>query len=501
MRDKILFYLDNDLKQFCLSYYLQNKIDADFFSIIDTTDKPKKFFEDQNFVDFKKIWFLHDHTLPTSDIDMNYLKSFEEKYEINLWTLAINERLFYRFNDFYRFSKLEMLSILEKECKLFEKILDTTNPNFTILHEPFFHTDQLFYRICKAKGVKILMSYVSNFGYKWEISQNNHIMDIINEFNNTSSKGRDFKELEETFNQKNISKFIKNVNEHTFRNKIDFIKAAINFGIKTKNVNPKTHYTYFGRTKLKVLFNRLNNFLKTYSRKKFIDKKLTKSVDYTTNYVYFPLHIEQERTSLIETPFYTNQIEFVRNIVKSLPINYTLYVKEHPTQSMRHWRSKKWYSEIMNIPNIILIHPNISSKKLIENCSLVITLSGTAALEAAFLQKPSITFVDSDYTKISSIERVRAIEDLPRIIRKSLQKKITPVDLDRYVSLIENYAFDSDTMSFQENISNKFFHGGQLVDVNIHDDSMKEFLIENEKDLEEFTNQHIKKIEFLKKLS
>jgi len=78
LRDKILFYLDNDLKQFCLSYYLQNKIDADFFSIIDTTDKPKKFFEDQNFVDFKKIWFLHDHTLPTSDIDMNYLKSFEE---------------------------------------------------------------------------------------------------------------------------------------------------------------------------------------------------------------------------------------------------------------------------------------------------------------------------------------------------------------------------------------------------------------------------------------
>jgi hypothetical protein len=30
---------------------------------------------------------------------------------------------------------------------------------------------------------------------------------------------------------------------------------------------------------------------------------------------------------------------------------------------------------------------------------------------------------------------------------------------------------------------------------------MEEFLVENEKKLEEFTNQHIKKIEFLKKAS
>ena len=480
---------------------MQKKIDADFFSIIDTTHKPKKFFENQNLVNYKKMWFLHDHIQPTSNVDMSYLKSFEEKYNINLWTLAVNERLFYRFNEFYKFSKLEILSILEKECKLFEEILNSINPNFVILHEPFFHTDELFYRICKAKGVKILMSYVSNFGYKWEISQNNHVMDIINEFDNTSSKGRNFGELEEAFNQENVSKFLKNVNEHTSKNKIEFIKSAINFGLKTKNINSKIQYTYFGRTKLKVLINTLNNYFKTNNRKKFIDKKLTKSVDYTANYVYFPLHIEQERTSLIETPFYTNQIEFIRNIVKSLPINYTLYVKEHPTQSQRHWRDKKVYSEIMNIPNIILIHPDISSKKLIENSSLVITLSGTAALEAAFLQKPSITFADSDYTKISSIERVRSVEDLPKMIRNSLKKEITPDDLDRYVSLIENYAFDSDTMAFQDDILNRFFHGGLLVDENIHDKNMEEFLVENEKKLEEFTNQHIKKIEFLKKVS
>jgi hypothetical protein len=56
-------------------------------------------------------------------------------------------------------------------------------------------------------------------------------------------------------------------------------------------------------------------------------------------------------------------------------------------------------------------------------------------------------------------------------------------------------------MAFQDDILNRFFHGGLLVDENIHDKNMEEFLVENEKKLEEFTNQHIKKIEFLKKAS
>jgi UDP-N-acetylglucosamine 2-epimerase len=278
------------------------------------------------------------------------------------------------------------------------------------------------------------------------------------------------------------------------------LKAGIDFGIKSKNINLKTHYTYFGRTKTKVLSNKLESSIKTKNRKQFIDKKLTKSVDYNVKYVYHPLHIDQERTTLIETPFYTNQIEFIRNIVKSLPIDHVLYVKEHPTQSMRHWRSEEWYQEVMEIPNVTLIHPDISSQKLTKNCSLLITISGTAALEAAFLQKPSITFIDSDYTKIDSIERVKSIEELPKMIRKSIKKKITSEDLDRYVSLKENYAFDYNDEDFQQSSLNKFYHGGQLVDVDIMNEDMKEFLEESEKKLNEFTNQHIKKIEYLKKL-
>ena len=95
--------------------------------------------------------------------------------------------------------------------------------------------------------------------------------------------------------------------------------------------------------------------------------------------------------------------------------------------------------------------------------------------------------------------RILPPRTISKIIRKSLEKKITPDDLDRYVSLKEKYAFDYNEMDFQENSLNKFYHGGRLVDVNISNLDMKEFLVEREKNLEEFTNQHVKKIEFLKK--
>ena len=216
--------------------------------------------------------------------------------------------------------------------------------------------------------------------------------------------------------------------------------------------------------------------------------------------MYYPLHIEQERSTLIATPFYTNDIEFVRNIAKSLPIEYVLYVKEHPSQITRHWRDKKFYQELNKIPNVTVIHPHTSSLDLIKNCSLVITLSGTAALEAAFYEKPAITCSNFDYTILPSIERLKSIEDLPQLIQHSLEKKMDSKSLDEYVSFKENNTFEFNNANFEIKSSEKFFHGGRFADVNITNDKMIEFLDENKKSLTLFAHAYAQKIHnYLKK--
>ena len=159
MKDKIIVWLDSNLTQYCACYYLQKEIDADFYAIIDVTNKTRTFFENQNLVNFKKIWFFHDNTLPMKTPDLKYLSSFEKNHKIDLWKLAVNDRIFYNFNDFYHFSKNEILSILENECKFFETVLNDINPDFVIMHEPYQQHDETFFELCKSKNIKIMAFY------------------------------------------------------------------------------------------------------------------------------------------------------------------------------------------------------------------------------------------------------------------------------------------------------------------------------------------------------
>ena len=50
MKDKVIFWLDQDFMYYGIAFYLQKKYDYDSFAIIDTTNKTKKFFKEQDLV-------------------------------------------------------------------------------------------------------------------------------------------------------------------------------------------------------------------------------------------------------------------------------------------------------------------------------------------------------------------------------------------------------------------------------------------------------------------
>ena len=107
------------------------------------------------------------------------------------------------------------------------------------------------------------------------------------------------------------------------------LKAGINFFLFSKNTNLKTHYTYYGRHKIKIFFNPLFFWsVKKRYRLYLINKNLSRTID-DEKFIFFPLITEPERGLLIAAPFHTNLIELVTHIVKSLPVGYKLYVKDH----------------------------------------------------------------------------------------------------------------------------------------------------------------------------
>ena len=179
MKDKVIFWLSADLLPFCLAYYLQKKIDGEIFAIYDLTNKPKKFFELQKLVNFSKIWFYHDHIRVNKVPEIKYIEKISEKYKLDLQEMVNNDRILNKYNEYYNFSENQIQSILESECKLFEMVLDEIKPNYFITSETSLQPHNLFYEICKKRGVKILMLNHANWKKYCYISQERHKIDFI----------------------------------------------------------------------------------------------------------------------------------------------------------------------------------------------------------------------------------------------------------------------------------------------------------------------------------
>lgn len=495
MNKKFLLWINLSLFHFCFAYYFQKEYDCELYALIDTTDRPKKFFEDQNIVPFKKSWFYHDtFTDKNTESDIQYLKSFEDKYKIQLWKLSINDRIFNSYNRFYQFSNSEILRILTLECKLYEEILDEVQPDYVLMGQPQLRHDQLFYELVRAKKIKTIITNPANLGYKCYLSQESNKFDESDNINLEPNKNKTFSDLQEYINSHSFKKqtedFLNSVNSSS----LERLKAAKEFLLVSENDNVKSHYTYFGRSKKNVLFDSIELSRKRKKRKSFIDKKFETKIE-DEPFVYFPMGSDPEASTLLAAPLQNNQVEIIKQIAKSIPIEYKLYVKEHPFQEQRNWRDIINYEEIMEIPNVKLLHPTVKINEIYKKCSLVVTVAGTAGFEAAFYGKPSIIFSKNlNYSIMPSVFQVGQIDDLPTLIRTSLKTKVEFSDVNKFVSLIENNSFDFDFYSFVTKKEQYFFFSGFLIDTVIPISKMEVFLDNIKNEFKILVNEHIKKI-------
>ena len=497
MSNRVLFWLDAEPTAFCIAYYLKKIYGADFFAVVDVTNRQKSFFKNQKLVEFKKTWFYHDFMNQKIKSGANYLKSFEKKYNIDLWQLAKNDRIFIDdYNTFYKFSDQEISEIMEKECKLFEEILDEIKPDFFITTETAMRPHHLFYLLCKKKGIRVLMLNTANWGKHCYISGTYHKLDNFNElFANRKALPTTFNDIQNRLEAKILSKRVSKFYQSHKNSKIKLMQAAFQLLILSDNSNEKTHYTYYGRKKLKVLFNEISSIIKRWYRKKYIDQNFLQEIPNDTKFIFLPLQQEPERSLLLSAPDYKNQVETVEYVSKCIPKNYLLFVKEHPTQgSGRDWRKISDYKSMQNNPKVRLVHPSVSAIEIVSKSKLVITASGTLALESTFYNKPAITFADNDYTLLPSVSKLNSKNELRELIENSLEKKVDPNYVGKYFDILEENSFIFDYFGFQVNYFKHFYFGGNLVDVEIPESNMEKFLIKEKQNLENLAREFKKKM-------
>ena len=490
MKEKILLWLDVFSAQFGMAEWLQKKYDCEICAIIDV-NKGKKFYEEQKIVDFKKKWYLREcFNRSQKEPDLKYLAEIEKKYKFDIWKIVYSDINFYKYNEYHKFNYDEILTIIEQECRFFEQILDDGKPNYLAIRITDSSNGQILQKICAARGIKILMLSFTRFGNRAYISHEYDHLEFSKKHD--EKKERAFEELQK---DTQILTSLQSTFRKKFRNsKKTWIKGALKYLSLVISDKYREHYTNYGKTFSKVIRIEGGFPLKTRKRKKFIDINLLSQLKLEERFIYFPLQLEPERATLISATFYTNQLDVITNIAKAIPIDFQLFVKEHPMQKIKGWRKISFYKSIMELPNVKLIHPSIPNDEMLKKCSLAITIAGTTGLEAALYKKPCIIFADANYSSLPSVYRLRSLEDLPNAIRESLKKEVKLSDVNDFINLLDRNSFPFNNTELSIKINDEFFYDGYLFDTEIDNKKAEEFLRKNHEYFEVLAMEYMKKI-------
>jgi len=132
--------------------------------------------------------------------------------------------------------------------------------------------------------------------------------------------------------------------------------------------------------------------------------------------IFFAFQYQPEQSTLSQGIFYANQIALAENISKSLPLGYTLIVKEHPWG--RGARPAWQYRHLAGLYNVRFC--DAPSKEIINRVEAVIAISGTVGFEGVALDKPTVILGRSFFTHCGLFYRVGSVQELPAVLRKIL---------------------------------------------------------------------------------
>ncbi|HEY4521712.1 MAG TPA: hypothetical protein VJH05_01065 [Candidatus Paceibacterota bacterium] len=219
-----------------------------------------------------------------------------------------------------------------------------------------------------------------------------------------------------------------------------------------KNFYIRKFKALFGSIKDGTIFKKLPSYfakIKENLKKEY--EKLQSSPDLKQKFIYIPLNYQPERTSCPEGDMFADQILMVEIVAASLPKEWVIYVKEHPSQwwmrsgtNYSSTRYKGYYERLARIPGVILVPIHTKSSELIEKCQAVATVTGTAGWEALFRLKPALVFGYPWYRDCGEVFMARNVEACKEAFNKIEQGY--KVDRQKIVNFLKS--FDESAVKF-----------------------------------------------------
>jgi hypothetical protein len=129
--------------------------------------------------------------------------------------------------------------------------------------------------------------------------------------------------------------------------------------------------------------------------------------------IYF-LHVQPEITVEGMAFDYQDQASTLRNILAALPADMELVVKEH--SPMLGYRPLEFYNELLHMPGLIFADTREDSHNLITHASVVVTLTGTVALEALLYGIPAIVLGSIYFDGFNGVYKPESLKELRELL-------------------------------------------------------------------------------------
>lgn len=364
--------------------------------------------------------------------NLAYLKECEKKYNINIWDAWFVSAV--RSKKRAKIKPKEVLSYFQVVFEKTEKIVQEFQPEYYVCYGPAGYHSIIFHEVFRHSGVHIVEIAASMLPNRFVFAENlsNIWPSLVEAYADIKKDGLTEKEKEEAI------KFIED-----FSNRPEKPDCSKKFSEPL--ANRVKRLAIYGQQFVKYGGKGAGSWLKEtiywpIKQKAFDTSGIFDSPRNNEKYVFFPLHFQPESTTLIYGKWYVEQATLIENISKSIPVSHKLYVKEHPFGYGN--RELSFYKRIKRLHNVRLLGPHEDIFKLIKNCSLLTTITGTGGWEAMLFQIPAITFGNIFYNVSEETTKVTNIEELPKIIRKKIDQKIDYQKLIHFVAAMFRCSYE-----------------------------------------------------------
>jgi len=153
-------------------------------------------------------------------------------------------------------------------------------------------------------------------------------------------------------------------------------------------------FDYLSKRRLEALFESNKN------------KKLyTQIDDLPQKFLLFPLNMPYDEQLLLRAPGFENNYKNIEYVLKNLPKDCNLVIKEHPVNPGM-LNNKKISKLLEQNPNLFIISPKIPLRDVLSLSNGLITINSTAGLESLIVNKSVLALGMGYYKDLNSVYKI-----------------------------------------------------------------------------------------------